>query len=108
MKIKAGVKLAGVKPETVVGMMVVNDIINANFPGEFVVTSVLDGKHKVGSKHYEGYAFDVRIRYLKDNEQIDTLASAIRGALNGQDSNQVGDWDVVVEATHIHVEFDPA
>lgn len=64
-----------------------------------VVTSARDGEHMEGSLHYEGRAIDLRHRQMPDgakrlicDELIATLGS---------------DWDVVLEDTHIHIEYDP-
>lgn len=106
MKLKNGVLVAGVQPETLVAMMVAKDA--AELHGvEFVVTSVTDGTHKEGSKHYAGRAFDMRTRDLEDPIEREALASTIRVDLNGKDTNWEGEYDVVLESTHIHIEYDP-
>jgi hypothetical protein len=98
MRLKPGVSLRGVKPETVAGMHIADGVCNDRFY-ELVITSVTDGKHSPNSLHYVGYAFDMRTR---DLSQVDkkNLAVDLREAL-GQE------FDVVVEKTHIHVEFQP-
>lgn len=68
------------------------------------VTSVMDGKHMEGSKHYTGDAFDQRTWADATGTQMDPtekedLAWEIREALGP-------DWDVVIERTHLHIEFD--
>ncbi len=64
-----------------------------------VVTSLCDGKHSKNSKHYEGNAVDFRTRHLTDDDVM-----PIREALVAR----LGpDYDVILEATHIHVEYDP-
>lgn len=73
---------------------------------EGVVTSGLDGKHKTGSKHYSGEAFDFRINhYLKDGkidtEMVNLIVFELRKELGK-------DYDVVLhKGSHIHIEFDP-
>lgn len=75
----------------------------------FVITSLCDGKHMTGSKHYEGNAFDFRLpsRYT-GKPQTDTEVHAELAAALGRS------YDVVLEKdpdhpenAHIHVEFDP-
>lgn len=75
----------------------------------FTVTSMQDGKHSANSLHYRDgicRAFDVRTRdeapgYVQWSSDLKRqLASAIRNALGR-------DYDVVVERTHIHIEYDP-
>lgn len=66
---------------------------------EFFITSLTDGRHMIGSLHYKGLAFDIRIWNLKHKtaQQMAELLKAILGPGH----------DVVVEKDHIHVEVDP-
>jgi len=66
---------------------------------EMIITSANDGKHGRNSLHYKDRAIDIRTRDLP-HEKITALAAALQMELGD-------DWDVVVEKTHIHVEFDP-
>lgn len=68
------------------------------------VTSVMDGTHMRGSKHYDGDAFDQRTWKSVTGNQMsvaekEDIAQEIRNILGP-------DWDVVVEKTHLHIEFD--
>lgn len=63
-----------------------------------VVTSVLDGRHMVGSKHYEGNAFDLRTWIYSDSE-VSVFVRELQRALGV-------DYDVIKEVDHIHVEYD--
>lgn len=65
---------------------------------EIVITAIFDGTHMRGSKHYEGNAFDMRRNHYTKKE-LDILLENLRGSLPG--------FDVVLEATHIHIEYDP-
>lgn len=100
---KDGVSLRGIQPVAVQGIVIAADVF-AQWHLRFTVTSVVDGRHSENSLHYEGLAFDIRTRddgpsyeQWSNKEQI---AQALRNALGAE-------WDVVVESTHIHVEFDP-
>ena len=93
MKIKPGVIL----PPIVKALLVVNDILE-DHQFEFVITSMLDGKHKPGSLHYEGAAFDFRSRHMTMYMK-QLIATEIRDKLGP-------DFDVIVEYTHFHVEVD--
>ena len=93
---KQGVELNGVRPEIVAAMIVVGLVAGR----DIVITSVTEGKHSRGSLHYIGHAFDIRIRDIKNPEDIDSLVMTIREHLTDE-------FDVVLEATHIHVEFQP-
>jgi hypothetical protein len=98
MKLKEGVKLSGIQPQTVLAMQIVNSIYNKHL-AELVITSVSDGLHKQDSKHYKGMGFDCRTHALRTRTRFD-LAYDIRDALGD-------DFDVVLEKDHLHVEYDP-
>ena len=59
MRIKPGVSIAGIRPEMLLGLYIVDPIIES-FGQETVVTSAVDGKHGKGSRHYIGLAADLR------------------------------------------------
>lgn len=65
-----------------------------------VITSVLDGDHAKNSLHYAGAAADLRTR--------DISSQAERRALRGEIAAALGaDFDVVLESTHLHIEWQP-
>lgn len=98
MKIKSGVRVFGIRPEMVLALGIAEPLfIKAGV--EMVVTAVIDGKHSRGSLHYAGAAADLRIRHLP-----------LGGAENiyGDLISALGsDYDVVLEKSHIHIEFQP-
>jgi len=99
MKTKYGVKINGVKPEMVMGLLIAEGYFNSSGISEMVVTSVVDGKHGVGSLHYVGYAADIRTWAI----QNDSLPDFTKGL-----SEELGEeFDVVLEKDHIHIEFQP-
>jgi hypothetical protein len=98
MKIKEGVDLRGVKPETVVLMLIVDRVFVRLAATESVVTSVMDGEHMKGSKHYEGYAADFRTSHIFQGA-IPKVVEEIRKCAGSQ-------YDIVIEKDHIHGEFD--
>lgn len=102
MQIKPGVKLDNLKPQTVVAMMVAESTFQ-RIGEEFVITSGSEGQHMVGSKHYEGYAFDCRTRGLNVHES-DQLYAELKGGL-GLDFDVVR--EVVNGVPHCHIEYDP-
>lgn len=99
MRLKNGVKVSGVKPELLLGLMITYDIFKT--AGRYlVITCVTDShEHKPKSLHNVGQAADIRTRDLLPGE-AQSIASKMREALGP-------DYDVVVEGTHIHLEFDP-
>ena len=113
IKFKWGVVIDGIQQETISAMAIVHeeyqDFTYNLFKGsrDLVVTSVTDGKHKEGSKHYTGHAFDMRT-WTTDrsgiqwsNRRKELFARQLRKALGE-------DYDVVVEDTHLHIEYDPS
>ena len=95
MKLKPNVKLQGIRPELLVGMMVAVSVFDIH-GYDMVVTSVTDGKHSRASLHYVGQAFDVRL----PGENGRKVSDEIRESL-------IDDFDVVLESDHIHIEYQP-
>jgi len=106
MNIKHNVQCAGLHPDLVEAMMKVAVLYdNLGIKGvRACVTSVMDGRHSSNSLHYQGKAFDVRTwadtrgNQMSVNEK-EAIANKVRDILGG-------DFDVVVESTHIHIELD--
>lgn len=98
MKIKQGVKI---RPDMAMGMMwvVVDSVFRRVGVMEAVVTSVCDGRHMLGSKHYEGLAADFRISHVFPGS-VPKIVSELKADLGAE-------FDVVLEKDHIHVEYDP-
>ncbi len=104
MKLKAGVSLRNIQPEAVVGMMIVNNCYERS-GSELVITSCNDSRHRSGSLHYSGRAFDCRTKWVMARESIGPLFDSIVDSLGSE-------FDVVLEDfegenEHIHVEYDP-
>jgi hypothetical protein len=110
MYLKKGASLEGASAKTISAVEIVNKIYES-FGHELVVTSGTEGHrgdkvHGDNSKHYTGDAFDCRTRIfvdeynVRDEPKIKAVAKAIREALGKE-------YDVVIENTHIHVEYDP-
>ena len=98
MQLKTGVKLRGLQPELLLALIVADGIYKKYFARDLVVTSVTDGCHKVGSKHFVGQAADLRLWGLEG--RVESIVSALVAALGE-------DFDVVPEKDHIHLEYDP-
>ena len=98
IKLKKGVRLLGLATEMAVALMIVAKAYEEIDKG-CIITSGVEGRHSHGSDHYKGDALDFRTRHLHP-VQAETLAMCIEERLGD-------DFDVVLEATHLHVEFDP-
>ena len=98
--IKLSVSLLGIKPEMVIGYIVVQSVY-AKFGLDCVVTSVTDGQHKVvNSLHYTGNAMDFRTTELSMSYDWDSVRAKVKQCLGK-------DFDVILEKDHLHVEYQP-
>ena len=101
---KTGVKLNGIKPETVVAMIVANEVFTLHNL-DCKISSVVDGKHSWTSLHYPGFAFDISCDDILSNEESNSIRFDIYSRLTNE-------YDVVLEWTdsdndHFHIEFQP-
>jgi hypothetical protein len=99
-----GVRLNGVRPVTLRAMAAAAEVF-AREGAALVVTSVVDGLHMEGSKHYTGEAFDCRSKHLPDYETKLRVLGALEAILGR-------DYDVILErrgdpSEHFHIEHDP-
>ena len=101
MEIKEGVNLTGLRPEILLAVLAANRIwAGMGQTGQIlVITSALDRAHSHGSLHYTGCAVDFRTNYFTPEEAGEAHAT-LKMAMGAQ-------YDVVLEADHIHVEFQP-
>ena len=96
LKFKEGVSIFGLQPEILWAIDRATEVF-AQFGRDCVVTSARGDVHSRKSRHYSGLAVDLRIRHLGNPQAVaDGLAQKIGEA-----------FDVVLESTHIHVEYDP-
>lgn len=102
MGIKKGVMVGGIQPEILLAVMVAHSIFDSlHLP--FILTSAEDSDlHKSTSLHYKGKAVDIRLPsfYNPKPNLDDAVCGSLRNALGAE-------YDVVLEANHIHVEYDP-
>jgi len=100
MLLKKDVELLGAKPELVIGLMVA-DTIYRNNDQELTVTSIVDGKHSKTSRHYLGFAADLR------TNDIDEDTTAL---ITVQLKRQLTEFYILLEhegtpSEHIHMQF---
>ena len=96
--VKKGVKAAGLQPEILLAIVEAREIFR-DLGADLVITSLLDGTHMPKSLHYKGLAVDLRTRHLTKNQRT-KARDRLHVALGPE-------YDVVLESTHIHVEYDP-
>lgn len=106
--LKAGVSLDKLTPQAVLAMMVCADVLEDYARTPLTITSVgpevtekTSGHliHKAGSLHYKGRAFDFRTRTMTDTQRSDAIEE-MKARLGNE-------FDVVMEADHGHIEWDP-
>jgi hypothetical protein len=92
--------IAGIQPEIVLAIMIADQLWSRKFSThDFVITCVTDShKENLESLHNFGMAFDMRTRQLEE-WQKSQFAVELQALLGSE-------YDVVLEKTHIHVEFD--
>lgn len=97
MRIKAGVRVLGLRPEMAVAIIVAREVF-AQHKVELVITSIIEGTHERASLHYTGCAAD--LRRPTSQPDAEAVVRDLRDALGD-------DYDVILEGDHIHVEFQP-
>lgn len=105
MKIKSGAAFISPHPAILFALEVVNLWWRARLKRAPVVTSGRDGEHSEGSLHYgipgdfRERAFDIRIKDLNavEAKQAQAALDILLGPC----------FDVVLEADHIHIEYQP-
>lgn len=107
VSIKPGVKIAGMRPEILLAIIIADSVYSARrIP--CVLTSVEDSTlHKSTSLHYKGLAVDIRLPSyytLADQAAVENLDELVSSAI----ARALGkEYDVVLEKDHIHIEYDP-
>ena len=95
MLIKAGVDISRLERNTRRALGKVDRVLESHNQ-ETIITSTFDGNHGAGSLHYANQAFDLRLPEA-DRENIEAM---IFEELDG-------DFDILWEFDHIHIEYDP-
>jgi hypothetical protein len=93
-----GVRVQGIKPETVPILLVARDVF-AEHGKDCVWTGGTEDGHDT-IIHPLGFAMDFRINHI-DSVEASEIAGEIAARLN------IKEYDVVLKSNHIHVEFDP-
>ena len=96
---KHDVRSDGIQPEASHIIVVAHRVWQRYLRRDLTVTSIKDGKHSANSLHYQGKAVDFRHRDREDHHP-EVAVRELRRHLGK-------DYDVVLEPTHIHVEYDP-
>lgn len=100
VKVKGGEQIKMHPSHQIITAMEIADKISQRIlKMDAVITSIFDGSHMLGSNHYEGNAFDMRKTNFSESERKKFFREL---------TIELGkDFDVVEEATHFHIEYDP-
>ena len=98
MKIKSGVRLTGLQPQMVLAVFIAEKVYQ-KYGVECVITSGVEGKHSGTSRHYLGYAIDLRTRDFNPAD-IPKVLEELKEALGD-------DYYVAFEVNHFHISFKP-
>jgi hypothetical protein len=105
MIFKPGTVIDGTRPEMLRSWAVVDEVYLQLTGKEATLTSGKDGEHKPKSGrpslHYDGLADDFRTRDISENI-VPLIVNQIRMRLKEIDSA----YDVILEKTHLHIEYD--
>ena len=96
--IKPGVSVARLKPQMNLALLIAGSIF-AEQQMDMWITSGDDGSHSAKSLHWLGCAVDLRTRHLPVTDKT-RIVMLLKRALADA-------YDVVLEPTHIHLEWDP-
>jgi len=102
LRLKPGVSMKGMSPQVSLGAQIVEGIYLKYNGGELRITSITEGKHMRGSKHFTGCAFDAGVPAAAVLQIVEECREAL-----GEE------WDVIDESKntkggpHIHFEWDP-
>lgn len=88
--------MLGLTPQMVLALVIAQSLFD-DLNEELTITSAVDSKHGKGSLHYQGNAVDLRTRNLSNPSEVATRLQTNLGA----------EFDVVLEDTHIHIEWQP-
>lgn len=94
--VKDGVRVRGLSNEILLAIVIAQAVYSET-ENLMTITSLTDGRHGTGSLHHTGDAVDLRLPMPVTREQV---IKQLRSALSAE-------YDVVLEADHIHIEYDP-
>lgn len=102
----SSVKLKDLSPQILLALMAAERVFE-KYGYDCIVTSVNDGKHSINSKHYVGYAVDLRSKHIKTLKEKLDIFSELKINLTAPSN-----YDILFEYEglpneHYHIEYDP-
>ena len=80
--------------------------VHALYAGDIIVTSLNDGTHGDGSRHFKGMAADLRVKHLNKDEQQYLLGLCKQEADKNKVVSMIQVVDEIESKVHIHIEMD--
>ena len=106
MRLKPGVRLLGIKPETWAIVLAAEPIWRDHGVPTLWITSAVDGVHMRASEHYAGLALDLRTHELRAlGKEVWRVAQQLQEAL-GEDFDVIHE-SVALPNEHIHAQYNP-
>ena len=99
MRLKKNVNPIGIQAELLLALIIAERVYDEHGT-ELVITSLNDSYHSWTSLHYNGCAADLRVRDFPPSVKHADVAEQIKSRLTK-------DYDVIAEANHIHIEWQP-
>lgn len=107
MLLKLGVSIHRLEHHCRKSLKEVEELFEVMEFGEPVVTSTFGGTHSPHSLHYQNRAYDIRLPSKnvsgKSTDPVELNKDAVRGIKEKLGS----DFDIILEKSHIHIEYDP-
>ena len=97
MRRKNSCRVGGIQPEMIIALLLIEPVLN-DYEQELVWTEGTGGEHSDTSRHYLGFAVDVRTWKLQEDNTEDECADKLRTALGKE-------FRVIIHDTHFHVMF---
>lgn len=102
LSLKQGVEINGLQPEILLGIIIVNSVFSL-YGYSTVITSLMEGQHMEGSKHYKGLAVDIR-SHIIDQEELSKIIVMCQNALGENFKLILEDTGLPNEHLHLQVQ----
>jgi hypothetical protein len=115
IRLKESTRLHDLCPQIVLALVIAEQVY-VKHGLQMTVTSGSDGVHSETSLHYDGRAVDLRCRILTPDNDEDATVTRRNRVARSREKQAIRDeikealtrdFDVVAEANHIHIEYQP-
>lgn len=104
MLARVGVGVKGLSVPMTKALRPINKVWKEVVGEHAIITSTYGSVHSDGSLHYRGDAVDFALKYANDRSYHHEVSTELVRRLR----KELGDeFDIVFEADHLHIEYDP-